>query len=232
MAHGKIGHPGGVIDKFKASIARAGGFARPTRYEVVLTAPQMLKEQYPEIDILEQDIGLQCNTISMPGHDLQTQAVKYGSAPVRDMVTSHGYAGDVVASFYLDRALKTKMFFDAWQSLAVDMATHKANYYSDYVGTMKIYQLSSIPWTETTITTKEDVSGGSRDHRTSKHKHGMVEEKYNTYKTIRTHGMKVEEVYPATIGAIEYAYISSAEVAKLAVEFQYRKWETIRNWVK
>jgi hypothetical protein len=145
------------------------------------------------------------------------------------MVTSHGYAGDVVASFYLDRALKTKMFFDAWQSLAVDMATHKANYYSDYVGTMKIYQLSSIPWTETTITTREDTSGGSRDHRTSAHKHGMEEEKYHTHKTIRTYGMEVEEVYPATIGPIEYAYETVDTIALLTVNFNYRRWKPLRT---
>ena len=39
--------------------------------------------------------------------------------------------------------------------------------------------------------------------------------------------MEVEEVYPATIGQIEYAYETVDTLALLPVEFQYRKWKTI-----
>ena len=41
------------------------------------------------------------------------------------------------------------------------------------------------------------------------------------------YGIKVEEVYPATVGQIEYAYATVDEVALLPVEFQYRRWQTI-----
>ena len=43
----------------------------------------------------------------------------------------------------------------------------------------------------------------------------------------RTAGMKVYEVYPETIGQIEYAYATVDTLALLAVEFQYKKWKTI-----
>ena len=77
----------------------------------------------------------------MPGLDLKTQDIQHGSAPVRKQVTAHGYKGECAATFYLDAQHNTKSFFEVWQYLAVNPATHKANYYDNYVGSVKIFQL-------------------------------------------------------------------------------------------
>ena len=47
------------------------------------------------------------------------------------------------------------------------------------------------------------------------------------YVADRAYGINAEEVYPETIGSIEYAYATVNTVALLSVEFQYRKWTTI-----
>jgi hypothetical protein len=86
-------------------------------------------------------VNLHCSSVSLPGHDLQAQDVQHGSAPGRQMVTSHDYNGTIAASFYLDSHLSERHFFEKWQSMAVNKATHKAEYYDDYIGTMEIYQL-------------------------------------------------------------------------------------------
>ncbi len=39
--------------------------------------------------------------------------------------------------------------------------------------------------------------------------------------------MKVEEVYPVTVGSIEYSAESTDEVAEQTIKFQYRKWSNI-----
>ena len=39
--------------------------------------------------------------------------------------------------------------------------------------------------------------------------------------------MKVEEVYPVTVGNIEYSAESTDEVAEQTIKFQYRKWRNI-----
>ena len=93
---------------------------------------------------LGRQINIHCDSISMPGHDLQAQTVQYGSAPARDIVTSHAFAGNISASFYADKYLRERHFFELWQKMAVNMVTHKANYYDDYVGKMHIYQLGSM----------------------------------------------------------------------------------------
>ena len=88
-----------------------------------------------------EQVNLHCNSVSLPGHDLQAQDMQHGSAPGRQMVTSHDYQGTIAATFYLDINLKERHFFEQWQKLAVDNSTHKANYYDDYIGSMQIFQL-------------------------------------------------------------------------------------------
>ena len=178
----------GQIDNLRAIASRAKGFARAAKYEVEIIGP----EKHPGGANMGREIGLQCNSISMPGHNLEQQTARYGSAPAREMVTSHTYAGNIAATFYLDENLDTKAWFDKWQQLAVRQDTHKARYYKDYIGTMNIYQL-----------------GGKG----------------------RTYGIKCDEVYPATIGPIEYAYESVDTIALLTVEFAYRTWTDIADGV-
>jgi len=112
--------------------------------------------------------------------------MQHGSAPGRQMVTSHDYSGTIAASFYLDIHMKERHFFEAWQKMAVNVNTHKANYYDDYIGSMEIFQLDG---------------------------NGKI-----------TYGIKATEVYPTTIGGIEYAYANSNQIATQAVNFQYRQW--------
>ena len=178
----------GQIDNLRAIASRAKGFARAAKYEVEIIGPQ----NHPGGAGMGREIGLQCNTISMPGHNLEQQTARYGSAPGREMVTGHTYAGNIAATFYLDENLDTKAWFDKWQQMAVSQVTHKARYYKDYIGTMNIYQL------------------GGRG---------------------RTYGIKCDEVYPATIGPIEYAYETVDTIALLTVEFAYRTWSDISDSV-
>ena len=234
------GGKGNTIDNFVSLMGTHRGFARPSRYEIILTAPQDLNPLFaPEAS---REISLLCDTISMPGHDLQTHSAKYGTGIETMMVNGHGYEGTIAATFYLDVPLHIKRYFDTWQELAISTTRNTAAYYKNdnplpgestfnYVGTMEIYQLSSRLETQTTLEMADAPEGY---HKEAYGVNDYVKKKtsYDTHKTIRTHGMKVEEVYPATIGAIEYAYETTDTIAKLAVEFQYRKWETIRNWVK
>ena len=100
------------------------------------------------MQVLSKDMGqqlvLNCDSVTMPSHDLQTQSVQYGSEPARDMVTSHAFAGTINASFYADKYLRERQILEMWQKMAVNMVNHKANYYDEYIGKMHIYQLGSL----------------------------------------------------------------------------------------
>ena len=158
-----------TIGRFRAAINQAEGFARPSRYAIRLFPPSILSsviqdqnstvnrggsQFHPsqgnrgaDINSLTNSIGRQinimCDTVNMPGVDLQTQEIQYGSEPNYNQVTSHGFAGNIVATFYADKYLRERQFFEHWQKLAVDTVSHKANYYDNYVGKMHMYQLGA-----------------------------------------------------------------------------------------
>ena len=222
----------GQIDKFRAAMASAKGFARPSKFAVRINPPntfrsiptytangqevstentEFLKSRRALMELnngMRGQINLFCSSIEMPGHDLQTQQIQHGSAPVRDMVTSHGFEGMITASFYLSEDLKERHFFEQWQRMAVNVESHKANFYDDYIGSMEIFQLSNgldsgLPF-PTIIDKIIDVD--------------MAE-----------YGIVASEVYPATISGIEYSYESGNQIATLAVGFNYREWRNLGN---
>ena len=220
----------GQIDNFRASVAKAKGFARPSKFAVRINPPNTFRsvpgytangeEIFTENSefknsrraLMEMNnsmrgqINLFCSSIEMPGHDLQTQQIQHGSAPVRDMVTSHAFEGMITASFYLSEDLKERHFFEQWQRMAVNVESHKANFYDDYIGSMEIFQLSNgldsgLPF-PTFIDKLIDVD--------------MAE-----------YGIVASEVYPATISGIEYGYERGNQIATMAVGFNYREWRNL-----
>jgi len=222
----------GQIDKFRAAMASAKGFARPSKFAVRINPPntfrsiptysangqevstentEFLKSRRALMELnngMRGQINLFCSSIEMPGHDLQTQQVQHGSAPVRDMVTSHAFEGMITASFYLSEDLKERHFFEQWQRMAVNVESHKANFYDDYIGSMEIFQLSNgldsgLPF-PTIIDKIIDVD--------------MAE-----------YGIIASEVYPATISGIEYGYERGNQIATMAVGFNYREWRNLGN---
>jgi hypothetical protein len=177
----------GTLQEFIGNMQTSGGFARPSRYEVWIYPPAGISKRE-----INDQLTLQCVSIDMPGHDLETQSRQHGSEPERQMVQSHEYEGTIDATFLLSHDLRERSYFEKWQGLAVNKTTHKANYYDNYIGTMFISQLSSAP----------DIE-------------------------LPSYTMKVEEVYPVTVGNIEYSAESTDEVAEQTIKFQYRKWRNI-----
>ena len=224
----------GQIDKFRAAMGKAKGFARPSKFAVRINPPTLVSQignafysangatdETGNIEFIKAhnairemyqsmrgQIELFCSSVELPGHDLQTQQVQHGSAPVRDMVTSHGFEGMITASFYLSEDLKERHFFEQWQRLAVNVESHKANFYDDYIGSMEIYQLSNgldsgLPF-PTFIDKIFDVDRAE-------------------------YGIRASEVYPATISVIEYSYENGNQIATMAVGFNYREWRNLGN---
>ena len=90
-----------------------------------------------------RQVNINCDSIVMPAKSMQTQEVQYGSEPVRSMVQTHEFPGVIEASFYADKYMRERQFFEAWQKMCVGEHTHKANYYDSYIGKMHIYQLGA-----------------------------------------------------------------------------------------
>ena len=233
---------GGAIQKFISLMSKQNGFARAAKYEIVLHPPKIMKDKinngewaqidpdFVDLSNFAEDVSIMCDTVAMPGRDLQTHSAKYGTGLPTLMVNGHGFEGTIATTFYMDANLETKSFFEMWQHMAVDKVTNKVSYYYQnhlptYAGTMEIYQLGSMGHRETTL----EMEGGSEGYDTEAYGHDIVKKKtsVSTHKPVRKYGMKVHEVYPETIGQIEYAYATADTLALLPVQFQYKKWTTI-----
>ena len=144
---------GGAIDSFISLMARQNGFARIAQYEVVLHPPQAMVNKINEgfwatnLSEYSRDISLMCDTIAMPGHDLNATTRQFGSEPASHLSTSHGFEGTIESTFYMSENMREKSYFNLWQEMAVHQDTHKARYYKNedgqynYAGKMKIFQL-------------------------------------------------------------------------------------------
>ena len=229
------------INEFISNMAKSGGFARPSQYEVLINGPRVFGvdgllsrfqngqnlqvgnnertiESYAALNSMRdinRQLTLQCQTVTMPAHDLQTQNRAYASEPGREMVQTHGYAGTIDCTFLLSNDLREKHYFEQWQNLAVDNYTHKANYYDDYIGSMEIYQMS----------TKAKRNVGP--NRVPGPHAEIPNEKHAKFEEERTYGVRASEVYPKTVGAISYAASSANEIATLDVRFEFRQWYNI-----
>ena len=156
-----------TIGRFRASIGKAEGFARSARFFIRIFLTSNLEKMAgilpdpgkggggnravsPDAVTMHHmatqygpQINLHCSNISMPNHDLQSETITtYG--PPREVVTGHGFAGTINATFYADKFLRERHFFELWQKMAVNMINHKVGYYNDYIGKIHIYQLGSI----------------------------------------------------------------------------------------
>ena len=205
------------MGRFRAAMAAANGYARPSRFAVRIYPPTSLQSQMDhgkQADTraggnfeaanqgkqmnnmtvaLGRQLNIHCDSVSMPNHDLQSTTVEHFGPP-REMVTGHGFTGTISASFYADAFLRERHFLEMWQKMAVNHTTHKAGYYNDYIGKMHIFQLAS-----------DNV----QDHP--------------------SYGIEATEVYPETISAIEYAYGSSNQIVKINVGFQYKEWHNLAS---
>jgi len=208
-----------TIGRFRAAMASAEGYARPSRYAIRLFPPSILEstlhvqnstveregqkippahdfdETASQLNGITNTLGRQvmihCDTVTFPGVDLQTQEIQYGSAPAFNQVTGHGFAGNIVATFYADKYLRERQFFEQWQKLAVNTISHKANYYNNYIGKMHIYQLGAD-------------SEQDRD--------------------MPTYAIEAVDVYPEKIGTLDYSYSSTNAANKITIEFSYKQW--------
>jgi len=158
------GNPESTIGRVMGAIAQGEGFAKPNRFLVDFIAPQGVNYNtsaanevliYEEVknstygfqmsEETETRRGLRafCETIEMPGRNLNTTDFRtYG--PKREIVYGHSFSGEVTATFYTDKFLRQRSFFELWQGAAFDSGTNNVHFYDEYVGAIRIYQLGAF----------------------------------------------------------------------------------------
>ena len=146
----------GTIQRFLAQVNQGEGFARTNRYIVRINPPaRVFDNPYagdfdmtPGNNDLEslttiENVDMMCNKVTMPNRDVNTATNRtYG--PARRMPYAYSYEGELEMSFYGDKFLRQRMFFENWQKKIFDIQTHNMSYYDSYVGSMDIMQLGQF----------------------------------------------------------------------------------------
>ncbi len=151
------GDPTTTLNNFIAEVNQGEGFSRPSRYLVRFFPPSSYKlgstgrkavngpppvQGFQEIDQsdLRQNVGMMCDKVTMPSRDINTtENIMYG--PGRAMPYSYSYPGTIECTFYADKFLRQRIYFEEWQKMIMDTASHNMKFYDDYVGTIDILQL-------------------------------------------------------------------------------------------
>jgi hypothetical protein len=150
------GNPETTMGRFQAMVNEAEGFARKARFYVNFNLPNGVSGETDEIQgfstttqlrAMNQDqnkrrVQAFCSEIAMPAREGVQKEIRH-NGPVRKFVYDHTYS-DITATFYTDKFMRERSFFEMWQKAAFSNSTHNMNYYNDYVAPLDIFALGSF----------------------------------------------------------------------------------------
>ena len=166
------GNPETTLGRFQSYMHEAEGFARKARYYAEFQLPRGVlnsafdgpdagfedtsaamdeKQHFPsqgDLLAVQQANGRRvrafCSNISMPERELVSKDVRHGNAPKRNIVYDFT-TGDITATFYLDKFMRERSYFELWQKSAINTTTsYNVNYYDNYVSNLNIFQLGQF----------------------------------------------------------------------------------------
>ena len=155
------GNPETTMGRFQAMVNEAEGFQRKARFYVEFALPRgslnqvttqtMEDEQngfsVPELIAsvntpqLKRRVQAFCSAISMPSREAVQKEIRH-NGPTRKFVYNYT-TPEITATFYTDKFMRERTFFEIWQKAAFSNLTHNINYYNDYVSPVDIMALGN-----------------------------------------------------------------------------------------
>ena len=163
------GNPETTMGRVQAYVNEAEGFARKARFYVEFNLPRAGGEGLTNADVgaelsdganeLEttfksaaEMISVQkanarrvqafCSAISMPERSVEMKEVKH-HGPAYKIAIDYKSA-DITATFYADKFLRERSYFELWQKAAFSNQSHNFNFYDNYVSDVNIFQLGQF----------------------------------------------------------------------------------------
>jgi len=153
------GNPESTLGRVQAMVNEAEGFQRKARFYVEFALPNgslmqsttqnMEDEQNgfstPELvrtmnqDPTKRRVQAFCSAITMPSREAVQKEIRH-NGPTRKFVYNYT-TPEVTATFYTDKFMRERTFFEIWQKAAFSNLTHNINYYNDYVAPIDIMAL-------------------------------------------------------------------------------------------
>ena len=155
------GNPESTMGRFQAMVNEAEGFQRKARFYVEFALPRGSLDQTVTTTIPDEQNGFSipeliasvntpqtkrrvqafCSAISMPSREAVQKEIRH-NGPTRKFVYNYT-TPEVTATFYTDKFMRERTFFEIWQKAAFSNLTHNINYYNDYVSPVDIMALGN-----------------------------------------------------------------------------------------
>ena len=138
----------GVLNDILSTFHSDEGYAIPNRFEVLILSPPkrgggITTNAYAgsERGSDARAVSLRCESIQLPGRNLNTLTDSNIYGPTREIVDGVTYAEDISMTFQASSGLNERVFFEEWQKQAFDENEWNVGYYNDYVSEVHIYLL-------------------------------------------------------------------------------------------
>ena len=202
----------GTIQRFLAQINQGEGFSRTNRFIVRINPPARVVNAADEFDMtpgnndiesltMIENVDMMCNSVVLPSRDINTaNHLMYG--PSREMPFAYAYSKSVEITVWADKFLRQRMFFENWQKKIMNIKTHHMNYYDNYIGSMDIFQLGQF-----------DIEQKDRS--------------FQVDNASVTYAVRLHEVYPQTIGSVNYNSGTENEAVNLPITLNFRTWSNL-----
>ena len=155
------GNPETTMGRFQAMVNEAEGFQRKARYYVEFALPRGSLDQVTTQTMEDEQNGFSipeliasvntpqtkrrvqafCSAISMPSREAVQKEIRH-NGPTRKFVFNYT-TPEITATFYTDKFMRERTFFEIWQKAAFSNLTHNINYYNDYVSPVDIMALGN-----------------------------------------------------------------------------------------
>ena len=155
------GNPESTMGRFQAMVNEAEGFQRKARFYVEFALPRGSLDQVTTQTMEDEQNGFSipeliasvntpqtkrrvqafCSAISMPSREAVQKEIRH-NGPTRKFVYNYT-TPEITATFYTDKFMRERTFFEIWQKAAFSNLTHNINYYNDYVSPVDIMALGN-----------------------------------------------------------------------------------------
>ena len=113
------------------------GVALANRFQVLITTPDYKQSGMSQEPEYLRHISLRCESITLAGRSLATYPYRiYG--PARNIPYEVIYAGELQATFLLDKNLFIKTQFEEWMNMICMPPSYKLEFYENYAGMIEI----------------------------------------------------------------------------------------------
>jgi len=124
------------LNEFTRKVA-SDGMAVPSRFEVYINPPKALTNFTNQ----GRTVSLFCDIANLPAVTITTKGHRIHGAAYQRPVSAEFGGEAITMTFYVDREMDTKAFFDAWIFSTVNLMSFNVAYQSDYISQISIRQL-------------------------------------------------------------------------------------------